>query len=264
MPIAYVTLWLLTGAYGVPLGYYASEDSCRAVAAKLTPPSAGQVVCIASEVGQAPGAAAAAQAAAGSESQGGGQSATVAPDSAKVAAAGVPFIGDEKAPVTMAYWYDYQCPFCRQNEESVLPRLIKDYVDTGKVKVLFKDFAFLGPDSVTAGYAARAVWETAPDRFYAWHKAMFDHQEEENSGWAKKDKVLAITRAVPGIDAAKVEALMSDHAADYQKAIDADSAEGGAMGVNGSPGAVIGTQLIVGAQPYEQYKAAIDAALAPK
>ena len=260
MTPAYVTLWLLTSAYAVPLGYYASEDSCRTASSQLAVPAAAQVLCVPSEVGQPPGAAAQAQA---SEPQS-SSAPTVPPDSAKVAAAGEPFIGDDKAPVVMAYWYDYQCPFCRQNEESVLPRLIKDYVDTGKVKVVFKDFAFLGPDSQTAGYAARAVWETAPDKFYSWHKAMFDHQGEENSGWATKDKVIALTKTVAGIDADKVEKLMTDNATDYQKVIDADSTEGASMGINGSPGVVIGTQLIVGAQSYDQFKSAIETALSKK
>ena len=260
MTPAYVTLWLLTSAYAVPLGYYASEDSCRTASSQLAVPAAAQVLCVPSEVEQAPGTAAQAQA---SEPQSSSAS-TVPPDSAKVATAGEPFIGDDKAPVVMAYWYDYQCPFCRQNEESVLPRLIKDYVDTGKVKVVFKDFAFLGPDSQTAGYAARAVWETAPDKFYAWHKTMFDHQGEENSGWANRDKVIALTKTVAGIDADKVEKLMTDNATDYQKVIDADSTEGASMGINGSPGVVIGTQLIVGAQSYDQFKSAIETALSKK
>jgi protein-disulfide isomerase len=260
MTPAYVTLWLLTTAYAAPLGYYASEDACRTAAGQLAVPAAAQVLCVPSEVGQPPGATAQAQA---SESQA-STAPSVPPDSAKVATAGEPFIGDEKAPVVMAYWYDYQCPFCRQNEETVLPRLIKDYVDTGKLKVVFKDFAFLGPDSQTAGYAARAVWETAPDKFYAWHKAMFDNQGEENSGWATKDKVIALTKTVAGIDAGKVEKLMNDRAADYQKVIDADAAEGASMGINGSPGVIIGTQLIVGVESYDQYKAAIEGALGKK
>jgi protein-disulfide isomerase len=263
MSTAYVTLWLLTSAYAAPLGYYATEDTCRSAAGQLAVPPAAQILCVPSEVGQPPGAASVAAQAPATESPA-SAAPTVAADSAKVSAAGVPFIGDEKAPVVMAYWYDYQCPFCKQNEETVLPRLIKDYVETGKVKVLFKDFAFLGPDSQTAGYAARAVWEVAPDKFYLWHKAVFDHQGQENTGWATKDKIIALTKSIPGIDTDKVAQLMADHATDYQKAIDADGAEGAAMGVNGSPGAIIGTQLIVGAQPYEQLKAAIDAALGQK
>ena len=182
-------------------------------------------------------------------------------DITKVTQEGAPFIGDPKAPVVMAYWFDYQCPFCRESEEKIMTQLITDYVKPGKLKILFKDFAFLGPDSQTAALAARAVWEVAPDKFYDWHKAMFDHQDEENAGWGKKEDIIALTKTIPGIDAAKVEQLMTDHAKDYGKAIDADVAEGKAMGIEGTPGVIVGKKLIVGLQPYDQFKGAIDAEL---
>jgi len=50
----------------------------------------------------------------------------------------------------VAYWFDYQCPYCRRVEENVLPQLIAEHVDRGNVKIVFKDFQFLGPDSQTA------------------------------------------------------------------------------------------------------------------
>lgn len=183
------------------------------------------------------------------------------PDIAKVSTLGEPFIGNENAPVVMAYWFDYQCPYCRLLEEEVMPRLIADYVQTGKLKIVFKDFAFLGPDSETAGLASRAVWETAPEKFYEWHKAMFDRQDDENAGWGTKEDILALTKTISGIDPAKVEDLMTSRAAVYQKAIGADGAEGAGMGVDGTPGAIIGKKLIVGAEPYEQFKTAIDTQL---
>src|SRR5262249_35512991 len=156
-----------------------------------------------------------------------------------------PFIGDAKAPAVMAYWYDYQCPYCRDNEVKVMPQLIADYVKPGKLKILFKDFAFLGRDSQVAALAARAVWEVAPDKFYDWHRAMFDHQDEENAGWGTKDDIIALTKTISGIDAAKVEQFMTDHAKDYQKKIEADRDEGNAMGITGTPGVIIGKQLIL-------------------
>jgi protein-disulfide isomerase len=186
---------------------------------------------------------------------------TAAADITKVSQEGARFIGDPKAPVVMAYWYDYQCPYCRENEENVMPRLIADYVKPGKLKILFKDFAFLGPDSKVAALAARAVWEVAPDKFYEWHKAIYDHQGNENAGWAKKEDIIALTKTIPGIDAAKVEQLMTDRGKAYQNAVEADRVEGNAMGIIGTPGVIIGKQLIAGAQPYEQFKTAIDAAL---
>jgi protein-disulfide isomerase len=197
-----------------------------------------------------------------SESSTGAPSAPAA-DAAKVSQKDTPFIGNAKAPVVMAYWYDYQCPYCRDNEVKVMPRLITDYVKPGKLKILFKDFAFLGRDSQVAAEAAKAVWEVAPDKFYDWHKAMFDHQDEENAGWGTKDDIIALTKTIPGIDAAKVEQFMIDHDKDYQEKVEADGAEGNAMGITGTPGVIIGKQLIVGAQSYEQYKTAIEAGLSP-
>ncbi len=181
-----------------------------------------------------------------------------AADIAKVNLEGEPFIGDADAPVVMAYWFDYQCPFCRQTEETIFPELIKDYVDTGKVRIVFKDFQFLGPDSQTAGLAARAVWEVAPDRFREWHKAMFDKQDDENAGWGNKGDIIALTRTIPGIDVAKVEELMTSRAADYNRAMQADAAEGNGMGVDGTPSFLIGKQMMVGARIYRVLKRAID------
>jgi protein-disulfide isomerase len=189
------------------------------------------------------------------------QPAAPAADIAKVKLEGEPFIGAADAPVVVAYWFDYQCPFCRQAEETVLPELIKDYVDTGKVRIVFKDFQFLGPDSQTAGLAARAVWEVAPGKFREWHKAMFDKQDDENAGWGTKDDIIALTKTIAGIDVAKVEELMTSRAADYDRAMQADAAEGNAMGVGGTPSFLIDKQLLIGLPLYRQLKAAIDEVL---
>ena len=182
-------------------------------------------------------------------------------DISQVNLEGNPFIGDVNAPVIMAYWFDYQCPFCKQEEENVLPQVIKDYVETGKLSIVFKDFQFLGPDSQSAGLAARAVWEVAPDKYREWHKAVFDKQDNENAGWGNKGDIIALTKTISGIDAAKVEALMTSREADYSKAMEADKAEGNTMGVGGTPSFVIGKEMIGGAQPYERLKAAIEGVL---
>jgi protein-disulfide isomerase len=179
-------------------------------------------------------------------------------DIALVNLQGEPMIGDANAPVVMAYWFDYQCPFCRQEEENVLTQLVAEYVDTGKIRVVFKDYQFLGPDSQTAGLAARAVWEVAPEKFREWHKAMFDHQDDENAGWGNKDDIIALTKTIQGIDAAKVEELMTSKEAIYSGAMAADATEGNSMGVGGTPSFLIGKQMVVGAYPYPPLKAVIE------
>jgi protein-disulfide isomerase len=175
---------------------------------------------------------------------------------------GAAYIGDDKAPVVMAYWFDYQCPYCKQEEETVFPTLIKDYVDSGKLRIVFKDFAFLGPDSEVASRAARAVWAVAPDQFRAWHQAMFDHQDAENAGWGNQDDIVALTATIPGIDVDKVKALIADKTNNFDSAMQADANEGYSMGVGGTPSFLIGKEMMVGAQPVERLKAAIDAELA--
>lgn len=186
-------------------------------------------------------------------------------DISKVKVSGEPFIGKQDAPLTMAYWYDYQCPFCQRHEEQTMPQILKDYVDTGKVKIVFKDFQFLGPDSQTLGKYSRAVWEVAPDKFYQWHKAVYDNQGTENTGWATEAKITSITTGVLGAsDTGKIAALVKSKGDEYQKEMDADKAEGTAMGVNGTPGFIIGKQLVSGAQPYSVFKQVIDLTLQGK
>lgn len=174
---------------------------------------------------------------------------------------GDPFIGKVDAPVTLVYWSDYQCPFCKKFDTGTLRDVVKNYVNTGKLKVVFQDFQFLGPDSLTMALAGRAVWETYPDKYYAWREMMMDNQGQENSGYATKEFVLNITKKVPGIDSAKIGSLMESNKAKYQQAIEADKTEGGKFGVRGTPGMVVGNQFVSGAASYASISATVDSQL---
>ncbi len=174
-----------------------------------------------------------------------------------VKTAGEPFIGSPNAPVTIAYWSDFQCPFCDQFETQTLPTIIKNYVDTGKVKIVFKDLQFLGPDSQTAGLIGRAIWSTDPSAYFKWRTYMFDHQGQENGGWASKQNLLSIVSDV-GLNANQINNLITKNQSTYQAEIDADKQEGASMGIDSTPSFVIGTQLIVGAQPLSVFTQAID------
>ena len=186
---------------------------------------------------------------------------TVAVNIADVDTSGEPFIGKQDAPVTLAYWFDYQCPFCKQFEVDVLPDLIDKYVNSGKLKIVFKDYQFLGEDSQNVGLAAHAVWEASPENFLKWQEAIFGKQDAENSGWGSVEDIIALTALVDGVDADKVASLMESKKAEYQKEQDDDKAEGTAMGITGTPGFIVGTQNISGAQPLSTFAAAIDALL---
>ncbi len=181
----------------------------------------------------------------------------------EIKTAGNPFIGNVNAPVTVAYWYDYQCPFCKQVESTIIPSLINDYVNAGKVKIVFKGFPVLGSDSQTAALAERGVWEAAPQQFYKWHAAMYEKQDGENTGWGNRQDIMALMNSL-GLDEKKIDALIVAKSSTYQQALQADMDEGQAYGVTGTPSFMIGKKLIVGAVPYDQIKAAVEEVLKTK
>ena len=173
-----------------------------------------------------------------------------------------PYVGEENAPVVIAVWFDYQCPFCKRFELETLSRIYDEYVTNGQVRIVYKDYQFLGPDSATAALYARAVWEAYPDRFYEWFVAMAEAQDEEHGGFGDLASITELTKNLGGMDTDRISRLMSENKSEYEAAIAADRAEGASFGINGTPGAIVGTSLIAGAQPYEKVKALVDAELA--
>ncbi len=175
---------------------------------------------------------------------------------------GTPFIGDKNAPVTVAYWTDYQCPFCKRFETTTLPQIMDNYVKAGKVKVVFKDFPFLGDDSITGAIYGQAVWELYPDKYFTWREAMFNAQDDEgDQGFGDDTSINKLDATITGIDAAKITKAVADNNDKYTKIVNAEKTEGGKFGVNGTPGFVIDKQSISGAQPYTVFQTAIDALL---
>ena len=184
-------------------------------------------------------------------------------DIKNVKTAGNPFIGQENAPVTIAFWSDFQCPYCKSFELNTLPDIIKNYVDTGKVKVVFMEFAFLGDDSTTAALYSRSMWKLYPSQYFAWRTLMYTAQDEEgNVGFGNAASIDTLNTSMSGIDAAKVAADVKANKNLYQTAMDADKAEAGKVGVNATPSFVVGAEVIQGAYPYARFQAAIDAVLA--
>lgn len=178
-----------------------------------------------------------------------------------------PYIGDKNAPVTLIAWEDYQCPFCKAVEighdqiptKPAMPDLIRDYVKTGKVRIVFKDFAFLGDDSKIAAMYEHAIWKLYPEKFYEWRVAMFTAQDDEgDKGFGDEASIIALIKKMGGMDAAKLKADVTANVTEYAKMIDDDRAEASAIGINGTPGFVTGKVLIPGAVGIEEFKAAID------
>ncbi|OGG58225.1 hypothetical protein A3C86_03715 [Candidatus Kaiserbacteria bacterium RIFCSPHIGHO2_02_FULL_49_16] len=180
---------------------------------------------------------------------------------------GNPFIGNHNAPVVLAYWSDHQCPYCKAVEVGgipqipitpAIPELIRDYVDAGKLKIVFKDYPFLGPDSTTAALYEHAIWELYPDKFYTWRKALMNAQDAENAGFGNEASILELIKTIPGMDGGKAKTLVAKKTDAYTKSIEADRAEGASFGIQGTPGFITGTKLIAGAADPSAFKTAID------
>jgi len=175
---------------------------------------------------------------------------------------GDPFIGSANATITIAVWGDFKCSFCKSFETQTLPLLIKDYVDTGKVKVVFMDFAFLGEKSITLALYGRSVWNLYPDQYSAWRTAVFGAQDGEgNQGFGDAASIDKLNATIAGIDATKITADVKANRSAYQTAVNADKAEAQKVGIGATPSFVIGTQVIQGAYPYPTFQAAIDSLL---
>ena len=98
-----------------------------------------------------------------------------------------PTLGSPNASVTIVEFGDYQCPTCDAWYKSQEAVLIQNLVDTGKAKLVWRDFDFYGPDSVSASEAAYAAGEQG--KFWQFHDLLFQSQATPNSGWASRQNM---------------------------------------------------------------------------
>lgn len=179
---------------------------------------------------------------------------------------GAMVLGSKSAPVTLVEFSDFQCPFCARHVRDTLPQIQKDYIDTGKVRYVIRDFPIgsLHPDAAKAHEAVRC----AGDQGKAWdlRGALLANQRD-----LSRAALNARAREV-GLDAAVFGSCLDGgkHAKPVQQDIDA----GAGAGVTGTPTFFIATaapdakevrasRVIVGAQPYGTFRDAIEVLLAP-
>lgn len=161
--------------------------------------------------------------------------------------------GDSDAPVTIVEFSDFQCPFCGKWFLQTYPQIEKEYIDTGKVKMVFRDFPLnFHQYAQVAGEAAECVRDQGgDDAYWEFHDILFTKQAQLSDtnvkAWAK----------AAGYDVTDCLAEGT-----FRQEVLDDLADGQAAGVSGTPGFFINGKLISGAQPFSVFKQAIDAALA--
>ncbi len=176
-----------------------------------------------------------------------------------------PTIGDKNAPVTIVEFSDYECPFCQRHFQQTWPSLKKDYIDTGKVKLVYRDYplSFHAPMAVTNAIAADCAREQGGDSaYFKYHDELFTRTKTGGSGLTKDDLTKIATDL--GMNANNLKSCVDSEK--YKDEVDKDAAYGNTVGVSGTPSFFVGKSgdkqitgsLIVGAQPYSAFQQAID------
>jgi len=169
-----------------------------------------------------------------------------------------PLLGKDNAKVTIVEFADFRCPFCEKFFTDTESQIIKDYVDTGKAKFAFRNYAFLGPASVVAANAAECANEQG--KFWDFHNYMYKNQpSESDTSMYVTDKLTTIAGQL-GMSTDQFSSCLSSNK--YDKNASADLADGQKAGVNGTPTVFINGISVVGAQPYAAFKTIIDQELA--
>ncbi len=169
-------------------------------------------------------------------------------------------IGAADAPITIEVWEDFQCPACGVFTRLTEPRLLEEYVATGKVRLVYRDMAFLGQESIDAAVAARAAQQLlGGDGFWRFHDLLFHNQDGENEG-AFDRTVLADMAVSLGIDRDAFLAALDDPA--LIAAVQTETRDGAQAGVTSTPTLQINGMTAAGAPPYDVLAEYLDGVLA--
>lgn len=166
-------------------------------------------------------------------------------------------LGEAGAPVTIEIWSDFQCPACKTLVDTVEPRLAEDYLATGQLRVEYRDYAFLGQESVDAAIGARCA--ERQDRFWQYHDYLFANQRGENRGQFSRERLDAIAETI-GLDMAAFRSCRDEP--EHRQELAAERDAGAQLGINSTPSLVLAGRLFAGVPQYSELAAAIDAELA--
>lgn len=175
----------------------------------------------------------------------------------KLIEGGSPIIGSPNAPITILEWGDYQCTFCYKFHQSTLDIINEDFVKTGKVKIVFKDFPLNGPDSLLAAEAAHCAQDQ--EKYWQYHDELYDNWGGERTGWITRESLDKFAITV-NLDLDKFNKCLDDHK--YQSKVMSLHEFGKEIGIDATPSFLVfnGEKMIKirGNQPLEVFLKTFD------
>ncbi|MBI5151691.1 MAG: DsbA family protein [Candidatus Pacebacteria bacterium] len=168
-------------------------------------------------------------------------------------------LGKKNAPVTMVEFTDYQCPFCARHFTETYGKLVENYVKSGKLRILVRDLPLsFHPNARPGAIAARCAGEQG--KYEQMHDTLFGSQQDWSSlaGDAAKLKMNEYAKKI-GLNTEKFDQCIKEEK--YGKDVDADLALANKVGATGTPTFFVNKERIVGALPYIDFSARIDAML---
>lgn len=165
-------------------------------------------------------------------------------------------LGSKDAKVTIVEFSDFQCPFCRTFFNDAYAKLKKEYIDTGKVRLIYKHFP-LSFHAMATPAANASECAAEQGKFWEMHDKIFQEQSKLGTGtveFAVKD--LKKWAAQIGLKAAQFNSCLDSKK--YQSRVDGDTTYGGELQVSGTPTFFINGNRLVGAQPFASFQNLID------
>ena len=170
-----------------------------------------------------------------------------------------PTLGRAGAPVTVIEFSDFQCPFCRRFWAETFPELKQKYIDTGRVRFVYRDFPLpMHPSAEVSAIAAECAADQG--RFWEMHDKIFSEQSVQGTGTIQYEEEDIIKWAGEiGLNSSRFTSCLES---EEQKAeVLADARDGAAAGVSGTPTFFINGQKLEGAQPFDSFQKIIEAEL---
>ena len=167
-----------------------------------------------------------------------------------------PTLGNKDAKVVVEEFGDFQCPYCKQFFQQTFDQIKKQYIDTGKIKYVFRHFPLTNLHINAQISAVAAECANQQGKFWDYHNMLYTDGQSDGTGLDKASLEKYASQLGLG---SKFNQCLESNAT--LATVQADQAEGTKDGVSGTPSFVINGKLLVGAQPFSAFQQAIDAAL---